>query len=73
MQGKQGLKEGPGLCDLGGHVSVGVLAKGLRGVHTRQHADIFFVRGQAPVLWDVISVQYRQPGQSQQRIADCKT
>lgn len=69
LQGKQGLKESPGLGDLGGHVGIGVLAKGLRGVHAGQHADIFFVRDQAPVLGDVVSVQYRQPGQSQHSVS----
>lgn len=69
LQGKQGLKESPGLGDLGGHVGIGVLAKGLRGIHAGQHADIFFVRDQAPVLGDVVSVQYRQPGQSQHSVS----
>lgn len=58
LQGKQSLKESACLRDLGGHVSIGVLAKSLWGIHARQHAYVLFVRGQAPILGDKIGLQH---------------
>lgn len=60
LQGEEGLKEGPGLGDLGSHVGIGVLAKGLRGVHARQQANVVLVGSQVAVLGDVVHVQHRE-------------
>lgn len=54
LQGEQGVKQGPGLSNLGGDVGVGVLAEHLGVLRGWEVADVLLVGGLGPVPGDVV-------------------
>ncbi|TNN76760.1 hypothetical protein EYF80_013009 [Liparis tanakae] len=61
LQGEQGVEQRPGVGDLARNVCITVLAKHLRVLCGRQHADIMSVGGLGAVMGDVIGFCGGQP------------